>query len=158
MCATLYTYPKRHHNSKGPHSEASCPLKPFIRANHPVEPAEPSSIYTRGALNLLPILVPPDAILLDRTVDARILITSQGVDPRPADLGTVDHDIDLLAVEPGLRVLITVPSDADLLVHDHQLDVATALLLFRRYRTSLIFRYVPVPPQMLPSGGRERGI
>jgi len=60
-------------------------------------------------------------------------------------------------VIPRLRVLIAVALDADMLIHDHYLDVAAALLLLGYDGLRLIFTNIPEPVEMLLALGRQRG-
>lgn len=48
----------------------------------------------------------------------RILVPPQRLDPRATDQRAVNHNIDLLAMKPALRVLIPVPDNADMFVRD----------------------------------------
>lgn len=123
-----------------------------------MKPAKPSGINAQSPLGRISLPIPPDAVFANCPVHASVLIASQSIDPRAADLRAVKHDVDLLAVVPGLRVLVSAPDDADGFVHDHELDVATAAFPNRGYRARLILRYVPVPMKVPSSGGRERGI
>lgn len=51
-----------------------------------------------------------------------ILIPTDTVQPRfTYDFG-INHDIDLLRVVPGLRVLVSVALDTHVLVYDHDFD------------------------------------
>jgi hypothetical protein len=54
--------------------------------------------------------------------NARTLISPYTIFPRLADQRRINHDIRFLAVEPGLRVLISVALDADVGVDDHQFN------------------------------------
>lgn len=86
----------------------------------------------------------------------RILIPSQPIDPRSTHVCTLKHDIDLLRVEPALRVLVSVSLDADLLVYDHDFDVTISLFQFRDERCGLVFADVEEVVQPLAGGGAER--
>lgn len=62
-------------------------------------------------------------------------------------------------MKPALRVLITVPDNADVLVRNEKLDVAGPPLLACYDGGSLVFGGVPVPVQMLLCAkGEEAGV
>ena len=88
----------------------------------------------------------------------RILIPSQSINPRRAHLLALEHDVDLLRVEPGLGVLVPVALDADLLVHDHDFDVAVAFLELGDQRRCLVLADVEEVVEVLLGGLGEGGV
>lgn len=87
-----------------------------------------------------------------------ILIPSQAIDPRLTDKSRIEHDVDFLAMEPGLRVLVSVALDTNVLVYDHDFDVAIALLLLGHDRVGLVFADVEEIVKARLAGGGERGV
>lgn len=56
---------------------------------------------------------------------------------------------------PGLRVLVSVALDADVLVDNHDFDVTAALLLLRYNRLSLVFANVEEIVEVFFAGSGE---
>ncbi|KAK5624559.1 hypothetical protein RRF57_000275 [Xylaria bambusicola] len=55
-----------------------------------------SSVNACGAIDFLPLFIPLDTIFtVNRAVDSCVLVAPQSVDPRAADLGTIEHKVDL---------------------------------------------------------------
>lgn len=88
----------------------------------------------------------------------RVLVPPQAIDPRTTHQAAVEHDVYFLAVVPGLRVLVTVALDADVLVDDHHFDMAVALLLFGDDRVGLVFADVPEVVETGLRGGGEGSV
>ena len=64
----------------------------------------------------VPVLVAPYAVLMDLTIQARVLVVVQRAHPLRGELRRINHDVDLLRVVPRLRVLVPVARDDDLVV------------------------------------------
>lgn len=78
-----------------------------------------------------------------------ILILPQPFHPLAHDQRAVTHDVDLLTVVPALRVLVAVPLDGDVPVHEHDLDVTGPLLELVVDRVDLVLGHVGVDVQVL---------
>ncbi len=74
----------------------------------------------------------------------RVLILSYSLHPPSHHKRTINHHVDLLTVIPALGILIAIALDPDMFIHDHELDVAGALLEFIVDGTDLVFRDVCV--------------
>lgn len=72
------------------------------------------------------------------------LIALDGLQPPFAHDGTVNHDIDLHAMAPTLRVHVPVSLDPQMAVHDHELDMAAPFLELVVDGLDLVFRNVVV--------------
>lgn len=98
------------------------------------------------------------AYLRNLAIKMGILIPPQSVNPGLTNQLGVKHDIDLLAVIPGLRVLISISLNTDVLVYNHDLDVAGPLLLLGDNRSGLVLPDIPEPMEMFLSSIRKSGV
>ena len=122
-------------------------------------PAEPTRIDTNNVRSRTALTVPPDTVFLtDLPIEMSVLVPPQTIDPPFTYYGAVKHHIDLLAMEPRLRVLIPVALDPDVLVDDHDFDVARSLLLLGDDRRGLILANVEEVVQSLLALFREASV
>lgn len=138
-------------------AKASLTLNPPNGPNNALSPAEPPGINTHGPLDLLPLRISPNPVLLKLPIEPRVLIPPQPIDPPPANLRRVQHHIDLLALEPALRVLVARADDADALVRDEELDVARAPAARLHEGHAVVLGHVPVVVQVFGALWRELG-
>lgn len=103
-----------------------------------------TAVYASAVRSFLAILVSPDTIVLQSAVQVSVLVLSDAVSPFLANRGAVDHDVNLLRVEPRLGVLVAIALNADNAIDDHELDVAVALVQVSVDGAVLIFASIPV--------------
>lgn len=115
-------------------------LRLLCHSDHAFHPTHWRSWLAQTAFRLLPIFISPDAILRARhPKPCRALVTLDPFPPFATHLLAINHAIDLLTMVPTLRVLISRPLDADVVVCDQQLDVTASGLEVMVNRMVLVF-------------------
>jgi len=108
-------------------------------ASRSLEPPRHLPRPSHTPLRLIPLPVPPHAILARHAEPRRILIPLDALPPLPTQLRTVNQDIDLLGMIPRLRILVPRSLDANMPIRDQQLHVAATRPEVVMDRVVLIF-------------------
>jgi len=141
-------------SAQTPSSESSHASDPLHGPGNALDPGKVTGVDANRALCLIPRLGVDPAprvipFLLNLPILQAVLVPLDGIHPNLADHVAVEHDVDLLGMEPRLRVLVPVPLDPYMSVHDQKFDMTRALLEFVVDRANLVFRYVIVDVQIL---------
>ena len=129
--------------------ESACSLDAGNGTLNACSPREPASTYTNGTVGLLSSSrIHPTASIcslpLDFPVQVRVLVLPDTLKPLTTDKGAIDHDIDFLRMVPCLCVLVSRTLNCDMVIDDHQFDVAGSFLEFVVYRPDLVLTNIAV--------------